>query len=115
MLREDVAAEILHVTGNTVIDALLDMVARFASDDRLRAGLERQFEFLNPKRKGVLVTGHQRESFGSGCEQICQTLRMLGERGYVDIEIAWAAERIVRICAAFDTGQRMGRPCTPIG
>lgn len=85
LLREGVAAEVVHVTGNTVIDALLDVVARLAADDTLRAGLERQFGFLQPGRKLVLVTGHRRESFGPGFEQICQALRALGEREDVEI------------------------------
>lgn len=85
LLREGVAAEVVHVTGNTVIDALLEVVARLETDDVLRAGLERQFEFLNPARRLVLVTGHRRESFGPGFERICQALRVLGERGDVEM------------------------------
>lgn len=87
LLREGVAAEVVQVTGNTVIDALLEVVARLASDGALRTGLERQFGFLNPVRRLVLVTGHRRESFGPGFEQICQALRALGERE--DIEIVY--------------------------
>jgi UDP-N-acetylglucosamine 2-epimerase (non-hydrolysing) len=85
LLREGVAAEVVHVTGNTVIDALLEVVARLEADQALRAGLERQFGFLQPGRKLVLVTGHRRESFGPGFEQICQALRTLGEREDVEI------------------------------
>lgn len=85
LLREGVTAEVVQVTGNTVIDALLEVVARLASDEALRVGLERQFGFLNPARKLVLVTGHRRESFGPGFEQICQALRTLGERDDVEI------------------------------
>ena len=85
LLREGVAAEVVHVTGNTVIDALLEVVARLASDPALRTGLERQFGFLQPRRKLVLVTGHRRESFGPGFERICQALRLLGERDDVEI------------------------------
>ena len=85
LLREGVAADLVQVTGNTVIDALLEVVARLETDDALRAGLERQFEFLNPARRLVLVTGHRRESFGPGFERICQALRVLGERGDVEM------------------------------
>jgi UDP-N-acetylglucosamine 2-epimerase (non-hydrolysing) len=85
LLREGVAAEVVHVTGNTVIDALLEVVARLEADPALRAGLERQFWFLQPGRKLVLVTGHRRESFGPGFERICQALRALGERENVEI------------------------------
>lgn len=85
LLREGVAAEVVHVTGNTVIDALLEVVVRSEADPALRAGLERQFGFLQPGRKWVLVTGHRRESFGPGFERICQALRGLGEREDVEI------------------------------
>jgi len=85
LLREGVAADTIHITGNTVIDALLDVVARLESDSALRTALERQFPFLDSGRKLLLVTGHRRESFGSGFEQICQALRALGEREDVQI------------------------------
>jgi UDP-N-acetylglucosamine 2-epimerase (non-hydrolysing) len=86
LLREGVAADVIHVTGNTVIDALLEVVERLESDGALRAMVERRhFGFLNPARKLVLVTGHRRESFGPGFERICQALRVLGERNNVDI------------------------------
>ena len=85
LLREGVAADVVQVTGNTVIDALLEIVARLDADHALRAMLERQFGFLDPSRRLLLVTGHRRESFGSGFEQICQALRTLGEREDVEI------------------------------
>lgn len=53
----------VHVTGNTVIDALLSV----RTD-----GIE--FPFLDPQRRLVLVTGHRRESFGQGLESICHAL-----------------------------------------
>lgn len=85
LLREGVAAEVVHVTGNTVIDALLEVVARLEADQVLRARLEQKFRFLQPGLKLVLVTGHRRESFGPGFERICQALRTLSERDDVQI------------------------------
>lgn len=84
--RENVAADMIHVTGNTVIDALLDVVARIERDPALRGELERAFA-LAPQRRLVLVTGHRRESFGGGFERICAALARLAERP--DIEIVY--------------------------
>ncbi|MES3709729.1 UDP-N-acetylglucosamine 2-epimerase (non-hydrolyzing) [Pseudomonas putida] len=74
LLREGVSANSIIVTGNTVIDALLDVVKRLDEDKELYAKASAPAAFLNPTRKMVLVTGHRRESFGSGFERICQAL-----------------------------------------
>ncbi len=88
LLAENVAQENISVTGNTVIDALLDVQARLASNDRLRADLDRQFTFLSPMRRMILVTGHRRENFGDGFEQICQALRDISN-AYPDVDIVY--------------------------
>jgi len=74
LLREGVRQECIHVTGNTVIDALLSVVKRLQHDESLRTELERRFAFLDASKRLILVTGHRRESFGEGFEQICQAL-----------------------------------------
>jgi UDP-N-acetylglucosamine 2-epimerase (non-hydrolysing) len=75
LLNEGVAAECIHVTGNTVIDALLGVVEKLR-DPRspLRNRLDQQFSFLPTGQRMVLVTGHRRENFGDGLERICQAL-----------------------------------------
>ncbi len=73
------------VTGNTVIDALLDVVKRLADDPALRAQLDQQFNFLDRQKRLILVTGHRRENFGDGFENICQALATLAGRGDVEI------------------------------
>lgn len=75
----------VHVTGNTVIDALLQVVDRIEKDATLEALLESRFPFLDRARKLILVTGHRRENFGEGMEQICRALRTLGELGNVQV------------------------------
>jgi len=85
LLGEGIAASCVHVTGNTVIDALLAVVKRFAEDDTLRGRLAEQFAYLNPNRKLILVTGHRRENFGDGMERICWALANLAERRDVQI------------------------------
>lgn len=85
LLAEGIAAASLHVTGNTVIDALLDVVRRIEDDSELRSELESRFPFLDPGKRLVLVTGHRRENFGAGFEQICIALRTLADRGDVQL------------------------------
>nr|WP_137172357.1 UDP-N-acetylglucosamine 2-epimerase (non-hydrolyzing) [Massilia sp. HP4] len=74
LLNEGVPAENICVTGNTVVDALLDVVARLETDTQLKREMEAQFDFLDSKKKLILVTGHRRENFGSGFENICRAL-----------------------------------------
>lgn len=74
LLNEGVPAENVCVTGNTVVDALLDVVARLETDTQLKREMEAQFDFLDSKKKLILVTGHRRENFGSGFENICRAL-----------------------------------------
>lgn len=85
LLREGVDDAAILVTGNTVIDALLAMVARLDADAALRASLDAQFAFLDAGKRLVLVTGHRRESFGEGFENICRALAELAARGDVEV------------------------------
>jgi UDP-N-acetylglucosamine 2-epimerase (non-hydrolysing) len=71
---EGVSAEQIVVTGNTVIDALLAVVNKLNRDTAQQRCFSEQFSFLSSERRIVLVTGHRRESFGSGFERICQAL-----------------------------------------
>lgn len=74
LLSEGVAAEKIIITGNTVIDALLDVVKRLKNDKALQARAAAPTASLSASRKLILVTGHRRESFGGGFERICQAL-----------------------------------------
>ncbi|HEY0158849.1 MAG TPA: UDP-N-acetylglucosamine 2-epimerase (non-hydrolyzing) [Thermoanaerobaculia bacterium] len=85
LLREGVAPERIHVTGNTVIDALLEVVERIRSDAELTARLDSQFSYLDPEKRLILVTGHRRESFGSGFDRICDALARIAKRPDVEI------------------------------
>jgi UDP-N-acetylglucosamine 2-epimerase (non-hydrolysing) len=85
LLRENVPAGRIHVTGNTVIDALLAVVARVRGDEKLRRTLEGQFCYLDSAKRLILVTGHRRENFGEGFERICRALHSLAERGDAEI------------------------------
>lgn len=85
LLAENVADKDIIVTGNTVIDALQDVVARFDSDISLDAQMQARFPFLDANRRLILVTGHRRENFGEGFENICHALRAISEDGDAQI------------------------------
>lgn len=88
LLLEGVTPDSIVVTGNTVIDALLDVVKRLDQDQELYAKASAPAAFLNPSRKMVLVTGHRRESFGSGFERICQALLNVAQE-HPEIDIVY--------------------------
>ena len=81
LLAENVPADRIVVTGNTVIDALLQVVARIEAHPQLERDLAAGFGFLRPDSPVILITGHRRESFGGGFERICHALAQLGDRG----------------------------------
>lgn len=85
LLTEGVDETTVHITGNTVIDALLDVVERLRSDKKLKARFEAKFSFIDPNKRLILVTGHRRENFGTGFEHICHALAQLAQRGDVEI------------------------------
>ena len=74
LLREGIPSADVHLTGNTVIDALLQTVR---DDYTFRAP---QLASLDPRRRLVLVTTHRRESFGAPLQATCAAIRDLAER-----------------------------------
>lgn len=84
LLKENVHPDNIHVTGNTVIDALHLVVNELKRDKQL-ADRERQtligcgydVSRLNEGKKLVLITGHRRENFGDGFHNICKAIKML--------------------------------------
>ena len=80
---EGVASSSIFVTGNTGIDALLQV--RDALDQRLLA--ERTWSWLDARKKLILVTAHRRESFGQGFNDVCTALTRLASRS--DVQIAF--------------------------
>lgn len=88
LLREGVSPNRVVVTGNTVIDALLEAVSKFDSEEHLRHRVAEQFKFLSEERRIVLVTGHRRENFGIGFERICQAL-VESAKAFPDIDVVY--------------------------
>jgi len=68
LLKEGIYPDSIHITGNTVIDALLQ-VAEQCSESIVPKGL-----------RLVLVTAHRRENFGAPLQNICRAIRHLAER-----------------------------------
>ncbi len=85
LIRENINDNIF-VVGNTVIDALklgLNIIKHKGEDE--------YFEFFNDinfDKRIILVTGHRRESFGSGFENICNAVKQIAKK-YQDIEIVY--------------------------
>jgi UDP-N-acetylglucosamine 2-epimerase (non-hydrolysing) len=85
LLRENLPAKRIYVTGNTVIDALFDAQRIIRENPVLTKELDSAISFLHPTRKTILVTGHRRENFGDGFERICAALAEISRRKDVQI------------------------------
>jgi UDP-N-acetylglucosamine 2-epimerase (non-hydrolysing) len=81
---ENIAENSIHVTGNTVIDALLFARAKIAANPTLTpvlAPLRQRFE----GKRIIAVTAHRRENFGAGMQEIAKALQTLAMRDDVAI------------------------------
>ena len=72
LVKEGIAEKDLYITGNTVIDALIIAREKVQLNPPKIEGLE-----LDPNRRMVLITGHRRENFGGGFENICSAIKRL--------------------------------------
>jgi UDP-N-acetylglucosamine 2-epimerase (non-hydrolysing) len=84
LLREGVSAQQVHVTGNTVIDALKWTIDR----ERERSDHWAKKYSMLTRPKMVLVTGHRRENFGDGFSQICNAIGELA-RSFEDTDFVY--------------------------
>ena len=90
LLRENVDEAAIFVTGNTVIDALIQVKSQLENSQELKASVAAtiknqgyDLDRLKAGRRLVLVTGHRRENFGEVFRHICQALAELSAK-YVD-------------------------------
>ncbi|HCB1501293.1 UDP-N-acetylglucosamine 2-epimerase (non-hydrolysing) [Klebsiella oxytoca] len=88
LLQENIADAQITVTGNTVIDALFWVRDRVLSNEALSSELTERYSFLGNGKKMILVTGHRRESFGRGFEQICHALAEIAANN-PDVQIVY--------------------------
>ncbi|NAR98462.1 non-hydrolyzing UDP-N-acetylglucosamine 2-epimerase [Acinetobacter haemolyticus] len=88
LMNENVNPATVVVTGNTVIDALLQVKTKVEQEQQLIKTFEQEFSFLDKSKKLILVTGHRRENFGQGFLNICTALANLAKK-YPDIQIVY--------------------------
>lgn len=88
LVNEGVDEKAITVTGNTVIDALLEVVGKLRTDPVLQQQMVEKFSFLDEGKRLILVTGHRRENFGAGFEDICRALKALA-KAHEDVEICY--------------------------
>jgi UDP-N-acetylglucosamine 2-epimerase (non-hydrolysing) len=100
LIAENIAPDNIHVTGNTVIDALLMIKDKLAHNTALNEHLSSQFPFLDPAKRLILVTGHRRENHDGGIARVCEALAQLSKRG--DIQIVYPVHLNPKVKAAAD-------------
>lgn len=95
LLAENVKEAHVHVTGNTVIDALYMVVDKIKKDKALDTELEKQLKLagydvnrLAGGKKLVLITGHRRENFGDGFIHMCTAIKDLTNK-YPDVDFVY--------------------------
>jgi UDP-N-acetylglucosamine 2-epimerase (non-hydrolysing) len=81
LVREGISRDVISVTGNTGIDAVLHVHGELVAG-RLRGG---EWPWLDPACKLIVVTAHRRESFGEGFERICRALARIASRPGVQV------------------------------
>lgn len=86
LISEGIEEEMICITGNTVIDALLMITNKSDQKQKyLRFFFDKYGIDFNNDRKKILVTGHRRESFGEGFLNICNALKDISEKHDVEI------------------------------
>lgn len=95
LLQEHVIENSVHITGNTVIDALYWVTNRIKNDINIKSQIENILysfgltkETLSSNKKLVLITGHRRENFGDGFMNICNAIKTLAEK-YPDVNFVY--------------------------
>lgn len=104
LLGEGAPASRILVTGNTVIDALYDVLHGPLQEKQTRDVLASRFSFVGRGKKIILVTCHRRESFGEGFSTVFLALSHLAERN--DIQIVFPVHRNPQVRSVFE---KLGR------
>ena len=88
LLAENIPKENIIITGNTVVDALMEIKSKIDNNQCINKIYSNHFSFLNKTKKIILVTGHRRENFGVGFKQICEALLYISQR-FQDVHIVY--------------------------
>jgi len=85
LIRVGIPPDKILVTGNTVIDALLEATQIIKYNPTIAKKVSEILRYLHPEKKLLLVTMHRRENFGLGVENICRALLKLADLSNVQI------------------------------
>jgi UDP-N-acetylglucosamine 2-epimerase (non-hydrolysing) len=86
LLNEGIKSEKIKVAGNTVIDALLTVSNKIESNSfKYESYFTKKFNIQFNHQKTILVTGHRRESFGRGFENICSAIKYIAENNHIQV------------------------------
>lgn len=84
LISEGVPAETITITGNTVIDALIEVENLLKKDEQQSAAFDQMFG-IDKNRRMILITGHRRESFGDGFRRICSAISSIASTRDVQV------------------------------
>lgn len=96
LIQENISDEQIVITGNTVIDALHQVVEKVKNDPDLQFSLKSALKksgydtdrLIEKRRRLVLITGHRRENFGVGFISMCKAIRTLSEK-YREVDFVY--------------------------
>ena len=86
LLNEGIDKDTIKIAGNTVIDALLTVSNKIDKEtDKYDSYFSESYNIYFNHKKTILVTGHRRESFGDGLENICTAIKHISEKNNFQI------------------------------
>ncbi|MES2207871.1 MAG: UDP-N-acetylglucosamine 2-epimerase (non-hydrolyzing) [Pseudomonadota bacterium] len=88
LLNEGIPQEKILLTGNTVIDALLQVAEKQKTNNELQNTIAAQFPFLDANKRLILITGHRRENFGEKFINVCQALKTIAQKN-PDVQLVY--------------------------
>lgn len=80
LIKENLNKKYIYVTGNTVVDSVKLVLKIINQNNNLKKKYLKNFNFLDFSKKIILVTGHRRESFGKGFQNICKAIIKIAEK-----------------------------------
>ncbi|PWY56604.1 UDP-N-acetylglucosamine 2-epimerase (non-hydrolyzing) [Legionella qingyii] len=88
LLNEGVNSDSIYLTGNTVVDALYSILDKIEIQPDVVRKLHEKYPFFAPEKRMILVTGHRRENFGQGFQNICCALKEIAQL-FPDVDIVY--------------------------
>lgn len=88
LLAENIPKDNIIVTGNTIIDTLMMIKNKFLSDPFLAEKEKAKHGYLRENARLILITGHRRENFGDGFDNICNAINSLAKK-FPDVDFVY--------------------------